>query len=1411
MTTKTISLPTLPTGQPVRLTPTDVTSFVRAEQCQRFLRFRLAERAGQEFMEASGVVPQRITPLLSLSGRTFEQEAEDSLEKGFRTVHYAALAKFAHNRPNDNAALVAEVRGLKPGATAVLFQARLEAVIDGWHLRGDVDLIRLHRTADGQPDILIADLKSTTEVRVEHRLQVAFYRLMLEAILADAGITHPAIHLGVLYRPPVDPEPDEVAAVEADRKAASDLFSLPDAGLEVVADPEAYLRSARDLVLDEASVARRVAGTPFEDIPFCLSFKCDQCLYNEFCMRWSAERDDLSLLPFMSGTDKEVLRKAGVTTIKSLATLKEPAPESPTAAKGDLVPAPGRESEVRRLAAVWPVGPRLDELVHRARAFRRFARSDDIAAFPFIPGKWSSTLPAVRPDLNPNLVWVYVEAQHDYLNDRVYLLAALVVGCKDGSPDPARRRAVVHMTSGPPEGAAQERQLFIDWTRDVVKAVVELADARGEPRAAPVHFVFFERHEQRLLIEALARNFPPILKSTPPLYDFLTQLAAFDSPVATYLSEEVRESKNYPMTCQSLQSLAAYLKFDWNTPLKFRDLFKARLFDYLGKIDLDGASEWYTRRSRFSSSMPLEYAYGAWGQLPTPAAGRGDEFEDYRQVTLDQLRAFAVRRLEAVAHVAARLTPNPNATKSPFALPDLAKFEDKAGTMARALMEFVTIERLVAMGDWRGVRHQPPERRVLMGETLLVRYREADQPPEELARIREAHGGAKPKLAGLKLRLRVEERGLDCDLHDALALSDIRDGDRLVLYPRWAVDERLPVTERKPFAPTPKQLVYGTRVDLTRMTATARDAAERVIEAFAEVEVAEPRFVREAHGFVFGGFDRPLQDGAVYTLDPSPDDWYGLWTRQVVDAVAQGQPNVLYDRLVRPPAPTPPAPMAGQAKFLDGLDAFHRAGHLHDFEPSKREYIGSHGYTLTLLVQGPPGTGKSYSTGFAVFARLQGAMRAKRPYRVIVSCKTHAATDVVLKSVLEVQKKLRELRDRDAALFAKHFDERLLTVPLYRVAPNDPQPDGITALVKDAAKEKGEARNADILMGSSWAVAGITPGGVYGLIKAKWPKAVFGSSFCDLLVLDEASQMNLPEALMAAIPLQPDGLLVVVGDHRQMPPIVRHDWDNEGRRTFKEYAAFASLFDTLRFQGPPMIRFAESFRLHEAVAEFLREEVYRHDGIAYHSRRRDVLGDRPATDPLVAAALAPEYPLVVVVHDEAGSQMRNAYEQSLIEPIIRFLAGPEGHGLDAADGLGVVVPHRAQRAALQAAFPELCILDPASGLPARSAVDTVERFQGGERTAILVSATESDPNYLLASAGFLLDPRRLTVAVSRAKQKLIVVASRSVFSLFSPDEETFADSLLWKHLLVRACPALLWNGERGGNRVSVWGGRGVAD
>jgi hypothetical protein len=44
--------------------------------------------------------------------------------------------------------------------------------------------------------------------------------------------------------------------------------------------------------------------------------------------------------------------------------------------------------------------------------------------------------------------------------------------------------------------------------------------------------------------------------------------------------------------------------------------------------------------------------------------------------------------------------------------------------------------------------------------------------------------------------------------------------------------------------------------------------------------------------------------------------------------------------------------------------------------------------------------------------------------------------------------------------------------------------------------------------------------------------------------------------------------------------------------------------------------------------------------------------------------------------------------------------------------------------------------------------------------------------------------------------------------LFGTDKETFINWLGWKNLLLRTCSTLLWEGERWGKRVTLWGGKG---
>jgi hypothetical protein len=1448
-------------SQPLhKISPTDISQFIRLEQCKRYLRLHLLQREhGLGFLKDYGVSPQAIPPLLTKSGSAFEERIEAAVRSHSTVVNFSTEARSPGRRNNDNEHVISLARALQSGRHMFIFQVRIVALIEDWLMRGDIDILRLERDPDGNLHLLIADMKSSTSVKVEHRLQVAFYHAMLATLFAEHALPYVDLSTALLYRgtahlSTATISPEEQAAVRAHLEAAQTLFGVDDAYLEVVstADQDAYLQAVRDLVTDPDSTAHQVLNQPFPDIPFHLTYKCDGCIYNEYCMKWSAENDDLSLLPQITGLDKEALRRQGITTVSELAALKTFAPSSGTPSV-DLQPTPTKEPLIRRIAASWPVGPRIDELVHRAKSYRRWKKDPaHPRSLTFIPNKGHGTLPYTDATHNPNLVRVYIDAQHDYLNDRIYMLGALVTACAGGKEDPERRRAIVQITDGPPDSDEKEAALFIEWVRDTVAAVVELAapDANGE-RKAPIHLIFYNSFDQKVLLDGLGRHLATVMGATP-VYDFITQQAAFDSPLITYLDEEIRDLRNYPMLSQSLYSVAAYLKFDWNEPKPFRHLFRERLFDFWGKFDTpprDDESPWYTSRSRFNSQIPLEYAHAAWGDLPDPATlspDAEDTFTPYRTTTLSLLLAFQQRRLEAIEHIARDFKGNHLTEKTPFDLPDLATFSDTATTLAGALQEFVTIERHVDLAAWKSARNMAPERRVLTGETLLLRYVEADQDPATAALNREAarraalysayetaylaaNPGApkvvltkeqsqetKWSLAGPTFIFRVDTTGTDSEIAEIIALTTLRKDARVVLFPRYTYDTRLPLAQRTPNTPTPKQMLYGIRAELDDPIIT-RDSDDRATSATISMRIVPP-MGGSVKGYLFSSFMKePFVDGALYTIDPDPNDIYGYWCSVVAGELRRLETssdpavrNALYDRISGPSSARVDwgeTEVEAQARFLSGLDALRQAGALHDFEESKRDYIGSHGGDPVLLVQGPPGTGKSYSTAFAVFARLQGALAAGRDFRVFVSCKTHAATDVLLENILGVQHRLRQIAEHHPAIFEEYFDPRLLTIPLSRISPRHPR-DGITPLPKAADKEKGAPFSADVIAARPCCVVGGTPGGIYTMIKDRWTnKDLSGHYLCHTLVLDESSQMDLPEAAMAALSLHPEGQLIVVGDPRQMPPIVKHNWESERRRTFQQYKAYSSLFDTLLSltPRPPMIKFAESFRLHADMAEFLKEQIYSKDGIDYHSNSHRVLPHHDIEDPFVAAVLSPEHPIVVVLHDEAQSQSRNLFEQVLIAPILAALASSDLYHLDLHEGLGVVVPHRAQRGDMQSEFTFLNQYDPVTNVIRNSAIDTVERFQGGERTAIVISATESDLDYLLASSDFLYDPRRLTVAISRAKEKLVLVASRSIFSLFSPDEDAFANAQLWKSLLRRTCTTLLWEGQIAGHNVQVWG------
>ncbi len=84
-----------------------------------------------------------------------------------------------------------------------------------------------------------------------------------------------------------------------------------------------------------------------------------------------------------------------------------------------------------------------------------------------------------------------------------------------------------------------------------------------------------------------------------------------------------------------------------------------------------------------------------------------------------------------------------------------------------------------------------------------------------------------------------------------------------------------------------------------------------------------------------------------------------------------------------------------------------------------------------------------------------------------------------------------------------------------------------------------------------------------------------------------------------------------------------------------------------------------------------------------------------------------------------------------------------------------------------------------------------------------MSATVSNREFAQLESSFLLDPRRLTVAISRPKRKLIVISSSAVFDLIPSDLDEYERGSLWKYLRHECGQTTLWEGSALGHWVSV--------
>lgn len=401
------------------------------------------------------------------------------------------------------------------------------------------------------------------------------------------------------------------------------------------------------------------------------------------------------------------------------------------------------------------------------------------------------------------------------------------------------------------------------------------------------------------------------------------------------------------------------------------------------------------------------------------------------------------------------------------------------------------------------------------------------------------------------------------------------------------------------------------------------------------------------------------------------------------------------------------------------------------------------------LVLGPPGTGKTHLLSWLIAG--DGATRGlrQRPARTLVTAFTKNAVGNVLDAVVKRQ----ALHDPTAP------------APIFYGAPPG---GGLSADVQ--LLERGDEAEVEQQLATGRAVVGATIWSLYRLIASGVLPTVDGPTapLFDLICIDEASQMVLGQGLMALAGMAPNCRIVVSGDDQQLPPV------RSMRSTkIEDREMGGSLYAFLKSANAAEFPLEETFRLNAPLASFPERKFYpgRYVSAAPDARLSLKARWRDDLDMVSRLALDPALPLVVLVHDGPAAATSNPFEANLAAKLTLELAdrvehqgGPVTPAEFWTEIAAVVSPHRAQNAAIRALIP--------ATLKSDAFVETVDRIQGKERDAIILSYCVADPEFALAEAEFIFSPERLNVASTRARTKLVLIISRRLLEAVPAEQET---------------------------------------
>ena len=413
------------------------------------------------------------------------------------------------------------------------------------------------------------------------------------------------------------------------------------------------------------------------------------------------------------------------------------------------------------------------------------------------------------------------------------------------------------------------------------------------------------------------------------------------------------------------------------------------------------------------------------------------------------------------------------------------------------------------------------------------------------------------------------------------------------------------------------------------------------------------------------------------------------------------------------------------------------------------------------IVHGPPGTGKTTTLVEAINETL------RRESQVLVCAQSNTAVDWISEKL--VDRGIHVLRIGNPS----RVNDKMLSFTYERRFEAHPDYPDLWAVRKairelQGAKRRGtdqwhqkmdrlksratelEIRIRGDLFNNAHVIACTLVGSSSRLLE--------GMRFSTLFI-DEAAQ-----ALEAAclIPMRRAGRVILAGDHCQLPPTVKSFEAMKGglayslmERLVKSHPEAVTLLNTQYRMNEEIMRFSSDWFYHgemQAAPEVRYRGILDYDtpiewidtsAIAddLNSDQPSATSDQPSASSLFKEALSGESGRIN--RDEALFSLLQL--QKYIERIGRE------RFLDERIDVGLISPYRAQVQYLRHLIKRTPFFKPFRKL---ISVNTVDGFQGQERDVIVISLVRSNDE---GNIGFLRDLRRMNVAMTRARMKLLII------------------------------------------------------